>query len=300
MYENEEQLPAIPYLAHPLEGRRHNISEGWFYTPSERKIHHQTNHRAIDFAVPHGTPVYAAAEGLAVAFYHRFVPTYSDGRPMLYNGMPFGNGYGNAVQIYHPEEVSGVHGGRYTQYGHLSRFAPGIRPRITKPKDSNLIENILEINHKRQNDVNRLSQDQILEVISLLSNYPWLASVYGYSFEQSPWEREAYALLPHELFALEKAAYPYITRVKQGDLIGYSGTSALILGEAHYEENIESPNEPAVNTWDEPHLHFVEVSRDPATWMRVGERDPYDVYYMASQFYDDEEYWGERMLWMDV
>jgi len=59
-------------------------------------------HEGVDLAVPRGTPVYAASEGVV-----------SDARP---NG-----GYGNWVRIDHADGVA-------TAYGHLSRFAPRIKP----------------------------------------------------------------------------------------------------------------------------------------------------------------------------
>jgi murein DD-endopeptidase MepM/ murein hydrolase activator NlpD len=59
-------------------------------------------HEGVDFAVPQGTPIYAASDGVV-----------SDARR---NG-----GYGNWVRIEHTDGVA-------TAYAHLSRFAPGIKP----------------------------------------------------------------------------------------------------------------------------------------------------------------------------
>ena len=59
-------------------------------------------HEGVDFAVPHGTPVYAAADGVV-----------KEAKP---NG-----GYGNYVRLDHDDGVA-------TAYGHLSRFAPGLKP----------------------------------------------------------------------------------------------------------------------------------------------------------------------------
>jgi murein DD-endopeptidase MepM/ murein hydrolase activator NlpD len=61
-------------------------------------------HEGVDFAVPRGTPVYAASEGVVTG-----------ARP---NG-----GYGNWVQVDHGNGVA-------TAYGHLSRFAPRIKPGV--------------------------------------------------------------------------------------------------------------------------------------------------------------------------
>jgi murein DD-endopeptidase MepM/ murein hydrolase activator NlpD len=59
-------------------------------------------HEGVDFAVPRGTPVYAASEGVVT-------------------GARRNGGYGNWVRLDHGD-------GMATAYGHLSRFAPRIRP----------------------------------------------------------------------------------------------------------------------------------------------------------------------------
>jgi murein DD-endopeptidase MepM/ murein hydrolase activator NlpD len=59
-------------------------------------------HEGVDFAVPRGTPIHAAADGVV-----------KDARR---NG-----GYGNYVRVEHDDGVA-------TAYGHLSRFAPGLKP----------------------------------------------------------------------------------------------------------------------------------------------------------------------------
>ena len=61
-------------------------------------------HEGVDLAVPIGTPVYAASDG----FIDKVGP-YA--------------GYGNYVRIEHGDGLA-------TAYGHLSRFAPGIRPGV--------------------------------------------------------------------------------------------------------------------------------------------------------------------------
>ena len=58
-------------------------------------------HKGVDFAVPTGTPVMAAGAG-TISF------------------MGWANGYGNFVVLNHGN-------GYATAYGHLSRFAPGMR-----------------------------------------------------------------------------------------------------------------------------------------------------------------------------
>jgi murein DD-endopeptidase MepM/ murein hydrolase activator NlpD len=61
-------------------------------------------HEGVDLAVPIGTPVYAASDG----FVEKVGP-YA--------------GYGNYVRIEHGDGLA-------TAYGHLSRFAPGIKPGV--------------------------------------------------------------------------------------------------------------------------------------------------------------------------
>lgn len=59
-------------------------------------------HEGVDLAAITGTPIYAAADGV------------------VRNAGPHG-GYGNYIRIDHDERLT-------TAYGHLSRFAPGLRP----------------------------------------------------------------------------------------------------------------------------------------------------------------------------
>ncbi|MBN9088758.1 MAG: M23 family metallopeptidase [Reyranella sp.] len=59
-------------------------------------------HEGVDFAVPQGTPIHAASDGVVSEARH--------------NG-----GYGNYIRIEHADGVA-------TAYGHLSRFAPGLKP----------------------------------------------------------------------------------------------------------------------------------------------------------------------------
>ncbi len=61
-------------------------------------------HEGVDLAVPRGTPVYAASEGVVT-------------------GARSNGGYGNWVRIDHADGVA-------TAYGHLSRFAPRIKPGV--------------------------------------------------------------------------------------------------------------------------------------------------------------------------
>lgn len=85
-------------LRTPVNGARLSSSFGMRRHPV---LGFSRMHRGIDFAAPTGTPVYAAGDGRI-----RFV-----GR---------NNGYGNYVRIDHNGDYA-------TAYGHLSRFAPGLK-----------------------------------------------------------------------------------------------------------------------------------------------------------------------------
>ena len=82
----------------PVDGARISSGFGARFHPV---LGYTRMHKGVDFAVPSGTPVMAAGAG-AISF------------------MGWANGYGNFVVL--------THGNGYaTAYGHLSRFAPGMR-----------------------------------------------------------------------------------------------------------------------------------------------------------------------------
>ena len=82
----------------PVDGARISSGFGSRFHPI---LGYTRMHKGVDFAVPIGTPVMAAGAG-TIAFMGRE------------------NGYGNFVKINHGNGYS-------TAYGHLSRFAPGLR-----------------------------------------------------------------------------------------------------------------------------------------------------------------------------
>ncbi len=106
--ENKFTLPfAFPTL--------YQITESWLYSAEERAIHGYSNHGSVDFAVPRGTPIYAAADGYAVASTHLSPLSRS-----YNNTQPVGFGLGEFVQIWHPEQ------GVYTSYSHMGDQADTI------------------------------------------------------------------------------------------------------------------------------------------------------------------------------
>ena len=82
----------------PVDGARISSGFGSRFHPI---LGYTRMHKGVDFAVPTGTPVMAAGSG-TIQFMGR------------------ANGYGNFVKINHGN-------GYATDYGHLSRFAPGMR-----------------------------------------------------------------------------------------------------------------------------------------------------------------------------
>jgi len=86
------------FLRSPVEFSRISSGFGSRFHPIFKNWR---QHTGVDFAAPQGTPVVASADGTVV----------SAGRH---------GGYGNAIEIRHGGSVT-------TLYGHLSRFAPGIK-----------------------------------------------------------------------------------------------------------------------------------------------------------------------------
>jgi murein DD-endopeptidase MepM/ murein hydrolase activator NlpD len=127
--ERLRQLDSTPYLTLPIKRQRFKITEGWFYSEEEKKIHGREIHGGIDFKAKLGKPVYASVSGWATSSYHNRPVKNKDGSERLYKGKPITNGLGYFVQIYHPEN------GRYTQYGHLGKIVQKIpfgKPRKRK------------------------------------------------------------------------------------------------------------------------------------------------------------------------
>lgn len=104
-----------PFLCLPFsEGTKFTITEGWYYSDQEKAIHGYETHYAVDFATDRGTPVVAAADGLALASFH------SAWAKKEHQGKKVGFGLGRFVQIWHPEAKL------YTMYAHLEKIADGI------------------------------------------------------------------------------------------------------------------------------------------------------------------------------
>ncbi len=119
---NKNRSQAVPnqngrpdaFLTLPFkQGTDFRIAEGWLYSKEEQKIHGRKVHYGIDFAAERGTPVYASADGLAIASFD----TEDDGE---WQGKKVGFGYGRYVQVWNPATKA------FTIYSHLESFAPNI------------------------------------------------------------------------------------------------------------------------------------------------------------------------------
>jgi murein DD-endopeptidase MepM/ murein hydrolase activator NlpD len=280
------QIDFNPYLTYPIK-TDFQISEGFVYTKEERDISGNYFHKGIDFACPYGTPIYAAASGYTVASYFRFTNFNKRLRtPRLYKNKPLGNGMGYFIQIYHPEEICGIKGGRITQYGHLSKFADGIYTRKLKWDHRNWEERVRRHNKKLKKK--KLSEkeleEKIKEIKRLIRKYPWVKKQYGFNYEDDINKKEAYLWTPKELKGLYENGSKYVTWVNQGDLIGYVGTSGILHGKLHYRENVTKPNVKPFDIWDETHLHFVEANRDWETGRKIEIRDPFDLYLSKEHY----------------
>jgi hypothetical protein len=249
-------IPFIPYLQLSIKSSEYRINEGYIYSQEERKIHGFHIHGGVDFDCSFGTPVLAAASGLAVATYHRFVLRNTDGSLRLYNGKPLGFGFGYMVQIYHDNKITLGTGNRITQYGHLSQITD-ILPKFLPPK----VKPVTETEKK------------------LAEEFPWIQSKYGFTHTET--DKEIYGNNFDEIIALHKSGSPYVTYVEQGQQIGNVGNSGLLVGNNGQVEASESVTTekgvPELTTWDSPHLHFEEATRD-SNGLKIQRRDPFNIY----------------------
>jgi len=270
------------YLKYPIKSD-YRITEGYIYSMQELDIRGIYFHKGIDYACKWGTPVYASASGYLVASYHRYPTLNKDKTPMLYKRLPQGNGLGYFIQIFHPEKVCGVKGGRITQYGHLSKFAPGIYARTFKPLIIDYEKEIIKKNKKSHNKIdNEKLAKKISATLLLVKKYPWLTKLYGYSLSGDLRSKESYLYNEEDLKYLNGSKY--VKWVEQGDLIGYTGSSAIIWGDLTYKENCTRPNIKEFDTWDEVHLHFEEAGRNMLTGMKELQRDPYGIYLSKEHY----------------
>lgn len=123
---HQEVKTIVPeaFLSVPLEkGFSFHITQGWEYGDDERVIHPDIKtHFAVDFAAERGTPVYAAADGFAIASYHlAYIGEWQ--------GKRIGFGLGKFVQIWHPNA------GVFTAYCHLENIADTLTDYFIAPEE---------------------------------------------------------------------------------------------------------------------------------------------------------------------
>ncbi len=274
------KIKFVPYLSLPVENYE-EISEGFLYSSEEKEIHGNYLHKGIDYKCEYGEPVYATADGYAVAGYHRFPVLNKDGTIRLFNGEPLSNGMGYFVQIYHDEEVCGVKGGRITQYGHLSGFGFSINPKIMKPQNIDIPELIRGFFGRKTKDEGKFNVGRIVdENMRIVGKYPWVGERWGYNFGKKISERESYLYSWDDVVDGDR----YVVKVKKGDVIGYVGTSAVFSGEISYQEGKIDDKVEKFGSWDEVHLHFEEATRNQETLVKEFQRDPYDIYKSAKWY----------------
>lgn len=269
----------MKYLSLPIKCKV-NISEGWIYTKKERLIHKNYFHNGIDYETNYKEPVYACADGYAVASYHRFPINDKLGFPILFKNQPLSNGLGLFIQIYHPEKISKVKDGTITQYGHLSKLEyPDLLKRTNKISYDLSSRILRRNNRKRKHKLSNQDIELLLEKLEKLSKkYNVLNSAYGFNFSKDINTKESYLLTPDEMILLTKKKSPYVKHVRKGELIGYTGTSAVFYGNPAYnEDNIIDINE-FPNSWDEIHLHFEIAKRDWQSGAKIEQLDPYNIY----------------------
>lgn len=113
-----------PFLSLPFKYKSYKITAGITYSAKETKISGQRRHYGIDYSLPRGTPILAAASGWAISSYHWHLLWDKVGKGRIrykrYKGKLLGNGYGYFVTIYHPRQDL------FTQYGHLDEIFPKI------------------------------------------------------------------------------------------------------------------------------------------------------------------------------
>lgn len=101
-YDEEGNSLIRQFLRAPLEYSR--ITSGYTYARFHPILHRNTPHRAIDYAAPTGTPIYAVADATV---------TFAG----------WSGGYGNFIKLRHNSTYG-------TNYAHLSRFAVSAGDRV--------------------------------------------------------------------------------------------------------------------------------------------------------------------------
>lgn len=258
--ETTTPLPE-PFLGPIFEpGVESVITTGFNYTQAEIDIHGVKVHGAIDFDVPRGTSVMAAADGWATAYYGEVLMTVN-GKPRLVTleqikkanpardyklpntPQPWQVYYGSlVVQIWHSH-------GRYTQYAHLDWINPEIPyyPPVRDKKTGDWEHNPMRV-----------------------------ATVDKYRDRRN-------------------AAF-----IKAGDVIGETGMTGCGLGLPCYGTSLSETDytNHEYTYYSSPHLHFVVFGRR-APYTRVAKVwDSFGVYSVAGKAYPTRV--GEWASWYRI
>ena len=103
------------------------INEVWRYSEQEAAVYGgYTDHHGIDFAVPSGTPVLAAASGYALASFEEVPIRHPGPQQNIWQGEPVYWGLGLFVIIVHSD-------GFTTTYAHLQAVAPQLNRAYIEP-----------------------------------------------------------------------------------------------------------------------------------------------------------------------
>lgn len=169
-------------------------------------------------------------------------PILENGQPRLYQGKYLRIGYGWFVQIWHPDWQV------WTNYSHLDQIADGLK--IHQPR----VVAITKISDAAARLVDRSDK-------TYWSNY-WPVG--------------------HKLSGDRLESYPFVTKVKAGQLLGYVGDSGIGWGYVDYPTRPDSIFNPS---WDPPHLHFELFIRYGSRLAKKG-FDPYGLKSSAKDYPD--------------
>jgi hypothetical protein len=85
----------------------------------------------------------------------------------------------------------------------------------------------------------------------------------------------------HQVLAEDIPSHPLWVKVKRGQIVGRLGFSGVRWGYDEYAPDASRPTVPDPNvysSYDEPHVHFEDATRDRITGKKIWQRDPYDIY----------------------
>lgn len=110
-----------PFLKLPFADQIFFITEGRMYSLAESSLHGLLVHKAVDFMLPHGTPIYAPVSGFVLASYQNSYIFVKQGTKVkALQGKSLHYGYGYYVVLREP--IQDI----YIIFGHLSSIPSSI------------------------------------------------------------------------------------------------------------------------------------------------------------------------------